>query len=129
MIIANFVHIMFVGIAFYYTLMQSTLWVLFYVTALFWGIAFPFHYRNIKANGYIKYIHITAVAVAVLVPLVSSLAPLKDGFIPPRSTPIVCIAANADYTFYTLVLPISILLAISTCLLIFTFWIILKVSN
>ena len=117
------------GIVFHYSLMQSTLWVLFHVTALFWGIAFPFHYRRIKANGYIKYIHITAVAVAVLVPLVSALAPLKDGFIPPTSTPIVCIAANADYTFYTLVLPISILLAISTCLLIFTFWIILKVSN
>ena len=109
--------------------MQSTLWVLFHVTALFWGIAFPFHYRRIKEDGYIKYIHITAVAVAVLAPLVSALAPLKDGFIPPRSPPLVCTAVNADYTFYTLALPISILLAISTCLLIFTFWIILKVSN
>ena len=114
---------------FYYSLMQSVFWVLFHVTALFWGIAFPFHYRKIKANGYIKYIHITAVAVAVLVPLVSALIPLKDSFIPPRIPPIVCTAATTEHTFYALVLPASILLAISTCLLIITFWIILKVTK
>ena len=114
---------------FYYSLMQYSFWIFFHVTALFWGIAFPFHYRKIKANGYIKHIHITAVAVAVLVPLVSALIPLKDGFSPPRIPPIVCTAATTEHTFYALVLPASILLAISTCLLIITFWIILKVAK
>ena len=119
----------YIGIVFNYALMQSTFWVLFHVAALFWGIAFPFHYRQFKDNGYLKYIHVATVAVAILLPLVSALAPLKDGYVPARFPPIVCTAANTDYTFYTLVFPISILLAISTCLLIITFWIILKVSN
>ena len=119
--------IFFPGFVYYYGLLQSTFWIVFHVAALFWGIQFPFHYRQFKENGYIKYIHIATVATAVLVPLVSGLAPLKDGYVPARFPPVVCIARNTGYTFYGIELPVSILLAITTSLLIVTFWIILKV--
>ena len=108
--------------------MQGTFWIVFHVAALFWGIRFPFHYRQFKENGYIKYIHIATIATAVLVPLVSGLAPLKDGYIPTRFPPILCAARNEDYSFYAVELPISILLTITTSLLILIFWIILKVQ-
>ena len=98
------------------------------MAALFWGIRFPFHYRQFKENGYIKYIHIATVATAVLVPLVSGLAPLKDGYVPARFPPILCAARNEDYSFYAVELPISILLPITTSLLFLIFWIILKVQ-
>ena len=115
------------GIVYSYGFLQMSLWTVFHVIALFWGLRFPFHYRKVKLDGYIKYIHIVSVVVAVLAPLIPALPPLKDGFIATGTPPLLCSVRNADYTYYLLILPISILLAVSTSFLVLIFWTVLKV--
>ena len=76
-----------------------------------------------------RYAHITCVLLALILPIVSALAPLKDGFVITRNPTLVCLAFNADYTYYFIVLPLSISFAVASCLLILTFWMIFKVRT
>ena len=96
---------------------------------LFWAVVFPFKYKEFQGLGKIRYAHIISVLVALILPLPAALVPLKDGFLSSRNPTLLCVGRNADYIYYFLVLPISIILGISSYLLVVTFWVIFKVSG
>ena len=117
------------GMVFHYCLQQTCVWALLHSIFLFWSLIFPFNYRRLRISGKSRYAHIISVLVALILPLLGALVPLKEGYFSSRSPTLACIARNADYIYYFLVLPISIILCISSCLLVITFWKIFKVSD
>ena len=113
------------GIAFYYGLFQLSVW------WFFWKIKFPFHARSFEASHRTKYVHITMVAVGLVLPALPVIVTFTtgdpSGFGLTRFPPILCTGLQRDSTFYSLVLPVNILVAIGIPLLIIIFWIIHKV--
>ena len=117
-----------VGFIHTYTLGQVSLWIVFHALGLLRGVAFPFFYQKIKEEGVLKYIHISTIVVALVFPLVPALLHLKDGYsIAPSPIINICIGRSMAITYYGLVLPISILFATTTTILILLFRKILKV--
>jgi len=123
------------GIVIYYGLFQLAVWWFCHVVSLFWGIQFPFHARLFKTTGRIKYIHITMVIVGLVLPTLPVIVaftagnPSSRGFRPTRFPPILCTSLQRDPTFYSLVLPINILIAVGVPLVIIIFWTIHKVHR
>ena len=105
------------------------MWILFHALGILGGVEFPFKYRKFKVEGKVKYVHISTVVVAVILPLAPALLPLIDGYSIVPSSLDVCFSRNAALTYFTLVLPFSILFALATTILIAMFWKILKVMQ
>ena len=143
-----------VGILFIYMLCQLALWWLFHTVSLFWKIMFPFHARSFNMSGKVKYIHITCVIVGILLPLLpiitlmakfavdirkqneNSTSQIKNdlflsgglGFRSSRFPAILCTGNDHDVIFYTVVLPIDIILASGCTILISVLWSVHSVS-
>ena len=91
------------------------------MSVLFYGIQFPFHSRSFKART--KYIHVIMVVIALLLPLVPAIiCGVIGGYTMTDFPPILCVGSDADATFYSLVLPIIIILGTGTSLLVIMFW-------
>ena len=116
-----------VGIIFTYGLAQLVLWITFHAISLCWGIIFPFHFRRMKADKKLKYIHYTTVLVALVLPAIPAFLLLIDGYTIIDTPTTFCSGRSPTYTFYALILPQSGLLAIATSALIIMLWIIMKV--
>ena len=113
----------------YYVLLQASLWWIFHVSVIFWGVQFPLHSKSFRISHGTKYIHLTCVVLALVLPLVPVLAnKFKGGYTMGRFPPILCVGADAGATFYSLVLPIDIILGVGSNLLIIIFWKIHKVG-
>ena len=121
---------LFAGIVETYVIMQAiVLWIL-HVFATFWKVQFPFHSRYWDDIGRIKYVHAACVLLALLLPVIPPIAiSLNGGFIMPRFPPIVCVGRKADATFYSFILPITIMLAVGTTLLLMILWRVRRVSE
>ena len=129
------------------------MWWIFHTTALFWKVVFPFHARTMSSK--IKCIHITCVILGVLlpfVPIISSMAKFAMdpsntfgnssnprsrsdlfisggmGFKPTRFPTIVCTGSDPDVIFYSLLVPINVVLACGCTMIIIIFWSIHRVS-
>ena len=134
---------------FYYGLLQVSCWWLCHVSILFWKITFPFHARSCDLDQRTRYIHIACVVVCFLLPLLPIIVIIGHdlrtnpettdssitngaigtlGFGRPQFPPIVCTGIDGDATFYSLVLPIIIILAIGLTLLMLMFWFVHKVN-
>lgn len=131
-----------------YTLVQLAVWWLFHTTTLFWKIRFPFHSRSFEASHKIKYIHIGCVIAGVVLPLVPILTSMADfavdlksnpsrnvsfisgglGYGQTRFPPILCTGSDRNAVYYSVVLPIDMILAVGCSLLVIIFWIVHKVS-
>ena len=108
--------------------MQLTLWWILHVGALFWKIACPFHARQFEVNKRIKYIHISMVFVAVFLPFIPvGVTFSKGGFGLTRFPSILCTGTQSEATFYSLILPITLMLATGITLLIIMFLLVHKV--
>ena len=103
------------------------MWAFLHGIFLFWAVVFPFNYRQLRISGRIRYAHIISVVLAVVVPLPAALVHLKDGHIAFITPALLCQGRNRDYTYYTLVLPLSIIMCITSCLLVVIIWTIFKV--
>jgi len=120
------------GMVFYYGLFQLAMWWFLHVVSLFWKIRFPFHARSFETAHRLKYIHIAMVIVGLVLPTLPVIVaftaenPSTRGFGLTRFPPILCTSLQRDSTFYSLVLPINLLIAIGVPLLIIMFWIIHK---
>jgi len=112
-----------------YCLIQLELWAFFYCLILFWATVKPFHFGNFKTAGRLVYVHIAMVVIEIVFPCVPSFVGLSTGYSHGVRTDIatVCGAANPDASVYTILLPISILLASLVSMLMVIFWILLKV--
>ena len=121
--------IMYAGIVDTYGIVQLTLWVAFHALGLCWGIVFPFHYRRFKIEGRIKYIHVTTVVFALVFPAILALLNLIDGYSIAPGPIDACTGRNVTITYFTTILPVSVLLAVATSVLVILFWKIFKVRN
>ena len=123
----------FAGIVFYYGLFQLAVWWFCHEISLFWGIRFPFHAKSFETAHRTKYIHITMVIVGLVLPALPVIVTFTtgdpSGFGLTRFPPILCTGMHRNATFYSLVLPINILMATGIPLLIIIFWIIHKVIH
>jgi hypothetical protein len=95
---------------------------LLFAVILFWGVRYPFNYRNIKNNGMVRYVHIVSVALAVFIPLVAVLVNLRDGYTISFDSPHICIGRDLNYSYYTFQLPLSVVLGATAFLLILISW-------
>lgn len=80
-----------------------------------------------KLTKKLKYIRISTVLVALLLPAIPALLLLKDGYVIIDTSTTFCAGRSAEYTFYALILPLSILLAIATLAFVILLWVIMKV--
>ena len=96
------------------------------MVALFWGIKFPLHAKALAHRQ--KYFHLVMVLLGLTLPIIPVIATLASGgFGLTRFPVILCTGKKGAATFYSLVLPIVILVQIGVSLLILIFWTILKV--
>jgi hypothetical protein len=119
--------IVFTGIIITYGQAQEGFWVAFHAVELCWGVIFPYHFRWMKTEQKMKYFHISAILLALLYPVLPALINLHDGYVMADSPTTVCFGRSATVTFFGLILPLSVLIAVATSALIITFWKILKV--
>lgn len=117
------------GLVFTYSLQQICIWGALHAAFIYWGMRYPFSYRMFKISGRIRYVHVISVILAVVAPLPGALIHLKDGYIITANPSVICAGRNTDYTYYTFILPLSVVLAITMCLLVLIFWTVLKVSG
>ena len=120
-------HACIIGIVSSYAIVQIILLVTFHAMGLGWSIMFPFHYRRFKTNGRIKYIHASTVALSLVLPAIPALLLTIHGYIVIPGPFEFCIPRNIDIAYFTITLPISILLATTTSIFVLLFWKILKV--
>ncbi len=119
-----------IGVVLYYVTLQLALWWFLHVLILFWKVEFPFHARSFENAGRFKYIHIIWATVGVLLPLVPVITVLANGgFTIPQFPPLLCTGREADPTFYSLLLPIIVLLQTGITLMVILFRTIHKVSK
>ena len=81
-----------------------------------------------ESAGRIKYVHVILICLGVTFPAVHVAVTFGVGeFTITRFPPIVCLPNNEDATFYSIVLPVSILMATGVSLLVVVFYELLKV--
>ena len=98
-----------------------------YCAFLFWAIVYPLSFRRRKLSGQIRYMHVISVALAVILPLLTGLLPLKDGFVTTQYPTITCLPRSTDYVYAVFVLPVCTLLACAMSLMAVVFWVLCKV--
>ena len=129
--------------------MQASLWGVFYISTVLWGIRFPFKYRKFVETGNIKYLHFSCLIVGLCLPLLSVIASMANfavdiktdpilgnvtflsgglGYRPSRFPPIICTVGHPDTTFYSLIFPLEISLGVTGTALVLVFYFIYKVS-
>lgn len=108
---------------------QVTLLVTYHALGLCWGVAFPFHYRRFKTEGRIKYIHAFSVVLGLVLPAIPALLHLIYGYSIAIGPISVCVVRNIGVSYFTLTLPISILMAMATSSLVILFWKLFKVKE
>ena len=144
----------FLGMMFTYVISQLPLWWLFHTTTIFWKIVFPLHARSFFISGKIKVVHILCVTIGILLPIFSIIisitkfgVDLQDeyenstasfrnnlflsrgtGYILSRFPPLLCYGSDLDVNFYTIVLPIEVILAVGCTMMIIVLWTVHRVS-
>ena len=144
----------FAGMISTYVISQLPLWWLFHTATIFWKIVFPFHARSFLNSGKMKIIHILCLTIGILLPLLSIIisitkfgVDLQDeyknstasfrnnlflsrgmGYISARSPPILCTGSDVEVIFYTLVLPMEVILAVGCTMMIIVLWTVYRVS-
>ncbi len=117
------------GAVFYYTLLQTTVWWLLYVLMLFWRVRFPLHIRSFGKTHWLKFVHISCVTLALLAPWIPVIAAFATGgFTNASFPPQLCTGRDSEAAFYSLMVPIMVIMQIGVSLLIVIFWTLHKVS-
>ena len=123
------------GCVFYYGIFQMAVWWFCHVVSLFWKIRFPLHARLFENAHHMKYIHIAMVTVGLVLPTLPVIVtftagdPSIRGFGLTSFPPTNCDSLQMDPIFYSLVLPINLILVTGIPMLIIMFWIIHKVNQ
>ena len=126
-VMTSVIYFFYAGVAFNYAVVQGCTWAMLHAIFLFWGVVFPFSYRQLRISGRIRHAHIISIILAVVIPLPAGLIHLVDGYIFTANPAFACAGRNLDITFYTFILPISVIICITACLLVLILWTIFKV--
>ena len=105
------------------------MWMLVFALFLFWGVVFPFSYRQFIDLGRVRYAHAISSTLSIILPLLPALLHLKDGYILSLHPPYICFGRNRDITFYSVILPLSMMLGRALCLVTIVLWTIFKASR
>ena len=106
------------GAIFYYSIMQQVFIWFFHVAVIFWGIKFPFSSTQLKIKGYANYLHVSIVFLSFVLPIIPVVVGFENGgYSMPRFPPTTCLAVNLDATFYSFILPITVITAVGISLL------------
>ena len=125
----DYISFLFLGFITVYYYSQVCLTLIIFLFFLLWGVAYPFSYKRLKISGNHRYAHIICVVLALVLPLLPALAQLKGGYVNLAGKPYYCFGRNPIINRYMFVLPLSIMVGISTYLLVVIFWIIFKVQD
>ncbi len=118
------------GAVFHYTMLQMAVWWLLYVLMLLWTVRFPLQVRSFGKSHWFKVLHIACVTLALLVPLIPVIAAFATGgFNNTNFPPHFCTGRDSEATFYSLMVPIMIVLQIGVAVLTLIFWTLHKVSQ
>lgn len=101
----------------------------FQSVALLWMAVFPRGYKLSKRAGHLKFLHFISVVICVVVPIITSLLQLEEGFETVGVPPLVCLGKNKDYVYYMISLPMSIIAVIPAATVIIAGWTLLTVSQ
>ena len=116
------------GFVFQFLVLMTFLFWLQHITHIWITIVFPHAAKKLKKRE--RVIHILMVVVMVVISLIGPVvAVAKYPYIVPRLPAFVCFSSNLNWTFYSLILPCSIILALATTFLILLFERTYKVSN
>ena len=117
------------GVFLHYGIIQLSLWWIFHLLIIFWGIYFPFHYNRNKSNGRLKKVQIMLTLAGIFVPLLFVLAVVIEEAVsirPQQNTSIIsqdlgysifsypptfCTPSSFDSAFYFLLLPLILTFA------------------
>ena len=117
------------GAAFMFLLLHTSLLWFGHVVAMFTKIKWPLGARKIALAGYYKYLHTLCLLASTIVSTLPVAVVLNtSGFATFTFPPLFCTPTNREMTFYCIILPVSILIAIGASLLIVILWIIHQVS-
>ena len=82
-------------------------------------LCFPFIIEDSKhAEGKVKYIHTATVILGLVLPAISALVPLIDGYTVVLSSAYDCVTPNMATAFFATILPVTSLLAVSCIALV-----------
>lgn len=115
---------------FYYAYWQLSICWIAHIASMFWAVWFPFHALRFETTDRYKYIHLTVVLLALILPgIPAGIHFATDGFEFGRYPSITCIGRNSRINFYVIILPAALANAVALSLLIPIFWIVYKVNN
>ena len=105
------------GVVFHYIALQQTLLWLFHILVVFWTVKFPIQAKNFSnKHQYVHFVMLVLVIVLPCIPLAAVLA--TGGSILASFPPFQCFARNSDVTYYTFILPASIMMGTGIALII-----------
>ena len=130
------------GMLFLYLIFQIGCWWFFHVVAFFWKLQYPFHAFRVEKLGRIKHIHIGCIVAGLILPLIPILIIVADYSIKLETDEFlrsenatfasgglgICGFINGEAVLFGFILPLSILTAVGTTLLVFILRNIHKVS-
>ena len=143
----------FAGISFSYVLFQVALWWFFHTSILLWKVIFPFHSQTYMTSGKLKYVHAVCLIIGIFLPLATVISSMSEfgvqsrneaekgtsaqdlfingglGYSIPRFPPIICTPSDNAVLFYSFILPMAIMQATGSTVLIFILWHIHRVSH
>ena len=112
-----------------YVLLQLSFWWIMHTMFIMWSILFPFHFKNTARRGRAKYFLLVALAVGIVLPFIPFIAAqTTGGFTYGMIIPPLCSPVELAVTYYSLVLPISIMLVLGVSMMAVVLRTIMKVS-
>ena len=119
----------YLGATIVYLLVQVVVLWFSHCVMTFWNIKFPFHASTHKHTNTIKYIHATVLVMGLVIPGVPVAAAFATGgFVLTSFPPITCTVRDRDALFYSIILPVCIVVASGVSLLVLVLDEIFKVS-
>ena len=118
-------HISSTAFAFIYLFLVLAIFISFHILSVFWAVVFPFHASSFKTKGYLKYVHLTMLLLALILPWGAVTVVFAKGSY-RRFPPITCYPRPNSVNLYGLTWPICIMLAVDLSLIAIVFWILIR---
>ena len=111
-----------IGIMSSYAVLPLTIWIAVQVGYILCAICAPFYFNKLKKKKRtLVIIHIVALIIGILAPLVPSIASILSGGFTTFDTkfpPLLCFGRDRKITMYFLVIPLTLLMATIMTMLI-----------
>ena len=115
---------------FTYVVLQLSFWWLVHVVSFSWGVLFPFHFKRAVNSGHTKYILMIVLPTGLILPCLTFITALVESiYYREPGLPPFCYPFGLDVAYYTLALPVSIMLTIVVLLTSVVLMKIVKVSK